>query len=1279
MGVVQQFWVLIWKGLLLRRRHYVITGFEIIIPLLLAALLAYLKTHGTPESEMKVSIRNNATIFVSKDPLTLFPENNVINESFLFCPQNKRNRRLLEKAFGKIEKLNMNFNTPNLQGVDSEHDIELHASKAYSDPDFDPYFTGGIIFEDVGISPYSLAYKVRLPSWKYSYSIQTSNLYPSFLSFGPRTYESYQRSGFWCLQTAVALSHIEMLQEDNINMKKDISFATKMHRYPYPTYIETHFSFVNQLPALIVIGFLILCPVIVRRIVDEKSRGAKEMMRMMGLNDWCYWSATFFNNFLVMLFISAIFTILFKTNFRKDIALLYHTDGFLLFIILLLYSAATILFCITISTFFNKPVASVICTIILWECSFSVPQNLMDPYGGSKYGDTSLSLKLASCLLPNMAMHWAVRVMSTFESFKEGATWTNLGKAALPGDNLTLGGIMGMMIASLVVYGVIIWYVDAVWPWQFGIPKPFYFPFMPSYWCKRKPSLTPKDEELDDTSKRNFFEEDPVEQKPGIILSHLSKVYGWGRQRKNAVSNVSLKIYKGQITALLGHNGAGKTTTMNMLTGLFPPSKGTASVNGYDILIDTKKARQSLGLCPQHNVLYDDLTIEEHLKFFAGVKGCLMKDIREEVDSILHLLDLQNKRSELAQKLSGGMKRKLSLGIAMIGKSEVLVLDEPTSGMDPSARRIIWDVLQGMRQRRTILLTTHYMEEADTLSDRIAIMANGKVQCCGSPLFLKKKFGAGYYLRIAKGDLCEMDQVTQVVQKHVTDAYLEDSMNTELLYSLASNQTSSFPSLFHELEKSKDKLGITAIGVSVTTMEDVFMKIGQIAEDAVKESSTSREPTNEWEESHTETIAVMQRSDLPKLTGLMLFFQQLKGLLIKRFHYTKRHWVLALFQLVLPILIICLMIWLDKLSSGGLSNDSPPLRLDLKGSFGYTKGFYAYTGNMDPKWITLYKQTLERAGVEVKENVSDPNKYLLEIGEDDFSSFVKKHMVGGVFKSSDNILKLTSWYNGEPYHVAAMSLNLMHTTMLRYVTEVDTASITVVNHPLTGSTIKTLKNVAASFVSRFLYTIFLPIAFTLFSSAFILFPVEERISKAKLIQLMTGVKGITYWMMNFVWDFSIHFVCSVLLLIPFLAYDPNNIYSGQPESIGALFLLMLLYGFTSIPLSYIFSFLPKSPSTGFVLLAIINIIGGMVLSLICLIIESVRPDLEDTVNILCWIFRFIPNFALTWGFGNINRISQVNNLCDKITKENMNDICPVLITLGNDLTVKCCECKFELV
>jgi len=189
----------------------------------------------------------------------------------------------------------------------------------------------------------------------------------------------------------------------------------------------------------------------------------------------------------------------------------------------------------------------------------------------------------------------------------------------------------------------------------------------------------------------------------------LKKVFS----KKQAVNDVSLNMYSGQITVLLGHNGAGKTTTMNMITGIFPPTKGTVFVDGYDIRTQTKEARRSMALCPQENILYNELDVYQHLKLYAILKDHPWNDIDNEINKMLQLVALTDKKYNMSSQLSGGMKRKLSLAIAMIANSKILVLDEPTSGMDPEARRHIWDVLQNIRSDRTILLTTHYMEEAD--------------------------------------------------------------------------------------------------------------------------------------------------------------------------------------------------------------------------------------------------------------------------------------------------------------------------------------------------------------------------------------------------------------------------------------------------------------------------------------------------------------------------------------------------------------------------------------
>uniref|UniRef100_A0A671SHZ0 ATP-binding cassette sub-family A member 3-like n=1 Tax=Sinocyclocheilus anshuiensis TaxID=1608454 RepID=A0A671SHZ0_9TELE len=352
--------------------------------------------------------------------------------------------------------------------------------------------------------------------------------------------------------------------------------------------------------------------------------------------------------------------------------------------------------------------------------------------------------------------------------------------------------------------------------------------FCPSYWCS-SPRVTllkekEEEEEAEKVSKGEFFEEEPAGLVSGVKIKHLAKVFKVGNKTKEAVRDLTLNMFEGQITVLLGHNGAGKTTTLSMLTGLFPPSSGRAYINGYDICQDMALIRRSLGLCPQHDVLFDNLNVREHLLFYTQLKGYPCEKIPDEVDRILRILNLEDKHHARSKTLSGGMKRKLSIGIALIGNSKVVMLDEPTSGMDPSARRAIWDLLQGEKRGRTILLTTHFMDEADLLGDRIAIMASGELQCCGSPLFLKNKYGAGYHMVIVKDAFCNVSEITRLVHMYVPDATLESSAGAELSYILPKESTSRFELLFAELEMNRDELGIASYGASVTTMEEVFLR-----------------------------------------------------------------------------------------------------------------------------------------------------------------------------------------------------------------------------------------------------------------------------------------------------------------------------------------------------------------------------------------------------------------------------------------------------------------------
>jgi ATP-binding cassette subfamily A (ABC1) protein 3 len=239
------------------------------------------------------------------------------------------------------------------------------------------------------------------------------------------------------------------------------------------------------------------------------------------------------------------------------------------------------------------------------------------------------------------------------------------------------------------------------------------------------------------------------QNKNYLEMTNVMKQYPNGFK---AVNGLNLKMYADQIFVLLGHNGAGKSSTISVLTGLYEPTEGEAEVFGIDMFKEFRKVREILGICPQFDIIFDLLTPEEHLDIFYDFKGGDMDPYKKknEIDTLLEDVGLEEKRNFQTAKLSGGNQRKLSVAMALCGGSKLIILDEPTSTLDLSARRLLWNMLKEYRKDRIILLTTHYMDEADILGDRIGIMVKGKVTCLGSSLFLKKKFGCGYNLTMLK-------------------------------------------------------------------------------------------------------------------------------------------------------------------------------------------------------------------------------------------------------------------------------------------------------------------------------------------------------------------------------------------------------------------------------------------------------------------------------------------------------------------------------------------------
>jgi len=362
-------------------------------------------------------------------------------------------------------------------------------------------------------------------------------------------------------------------------------------------------------------------------------------------------------------------------------------------------------------------IATIVTTILWIVMSVLIWYNLVPSIQSSINVTATNISRLFTCLLPSGTIIWFISIMGTCEINGLPLSFGNLNSPTRLYGNLTPFYVLLMSLGADLLYVFLIWYLDNVWPFQHGVPKSPIFLFKPSYWFPKKKSDGGDLYQNGHSRARldsKVFEAEPKKLNASIRVENVCKVFSkLGEGKKVAVDHLWLSIYRNQITVLLGHNGAGKTTTMNMITGMYGATSGQIYVNGFNVFTQTANARRSVGLCPQENIIFNELTVAQHLGLFAMLKDYPAAKVNQEVKHILDLLKLSDKKNVLATKLSGGMKRKLSLGIALVGDTETLILDEPTSGMDPDARRVIWDLLMQIRRSRTILLTTHYMEEAD--------------------------------------------------------------------------------------------------------------------------------------------------------------------------------------------------------------------------------------------------------------------------------------------------------------------------------------------------------------------------------------------------------------------------------------------------------------------------------------------------------------------------------------------------------------------------------------
>jgi ABC-type multidrug transport system fused ATPase/permease subunit len=449
----------------------------------------------------------------------------------------------------------------------------------------------------------------------------------------------YFDAGFIFLQDMVERAAMEVLAGKNIT-----SPGVYIQEMPYPCYKKDRFvlSIQLMLPVITTVAWLFTVAMTVRGVVREKELRLKEVMKMMGLGRLVHWLAWFITSAVILsISVVGITVVLFAFG------ILVHANVFLVWAFLELYALVIILFCFLMSLFFNNANLSASLSGLLYFMTIFLSITVW-----LKQGQASLLTLAIPSLIAPVAFSIGIGYIGQFELQQVGLHFANLGSSSIQEDHFSFLLASAMLVLDALVYSVLIWYIDAAFPGKYGTAKPWYFPFQPSFWLgksrvkcikeyftrKRSPlSVQADDEEdgllhpLDSDSEEELlsdrsdnFEQSSSNLPVGIQIENLVKIYsgcrcsgrGWGcggcgRRCGGhdggvlAVNNLSLSLYEDQITAFLGHNGAGKTTTMAILTGLFEPTSGTAFINGMDIKKSMDSIRKNLGICPQHNVLFD--------------------------------------------------------------------------------------------------------------------------------------------------------------------------------------------------------------------------------------------------------------------------------------------------------------------------------------------------------------------------------------------------------------------------------------------------------------------------------------------------------------------------------------------------------------------------------------------------------------------------------------------------------------------------------------------------
>jgi ABC-type multidrug transport system ATPase subunit len=642
-------------------------------------------------------------------------------------------------------------------------------------------------------------------------------------------------------QRQLGVSHL--LSSSSTSQSLDVERV----QYSHPLYqgYDIFFFWGGQLFfAAVLFGLVIQA----EQIVQEKESKLRAGMQVMGLKNSVYWITWFITHFILQ---QLSFLSLFVFGILVGMQLFIKNDLIVVYLLFTLFGISMTGIAYIVSAIVKQARIASFVGFSLFLIGFvTYPLAIFVIY--SEGVDSDPARWICGLFSPMVYAKSIADLSRASGEGQDGIRWYDIH------DNDDVWPIINtfyVLVIDSILYFLIAWYLDSVLPVEYGVSQPWYYIFSPFYWtdhsCLKRKSATLSTEENineeEEEAMKATLDEDVWEERQRVLrddcdedvrvkVINLKKVYKkWPIRSKwdfTAVKGLNLHVKKDSLFCLLGHNGAGKTTTFNMLVGMFAPTEGDCLIDGKSVRRDVAELRSKLGFCPQHDLLWPVLTAREHLRIYASFKNLPSALVDEEIETRLNGVGLGSMGDVATSEFSAGLRRRLSIAISLIGNPSILYLDEPTTGMGPVAMRQVWKIIQESKKGRVTILTTHSMQEAEMLADRIGIMNKGQFAALGTSSHLRQKFGVGTQLKV-RASLEELERVAATVMDSIPDCIQipstqEDRGDLEFAVP-ASTPSEVVLKVLQSLEAEKSKGAVKGFGIGLSSLEDVFLGIAHKA------------------------------------------------------------------------------------------------------------------------------------------------------------------------------------------------------------------------------------------------------------------------------------------------------------------------------------------------------------------------------------------------------------------------------------------------------------------